>query len=139
MTDTFRYKTTVEIRFADLDAFGHVNNATYLTYIEVARTKYWKQIIKWNWKKTGIVIREVNISYIKPIVWGDKIFIYVRTSKIGNSSFDIEYKIVKKEKEGETICSTAKTTCVAIDLKSKTSTPIPEIERLRMIKFEQFH
>lgn len=139
MTDTFRYKTTVEIRFADLDAFGHVNNATYLTYIEVARTKYWKQIIKWNWKKTGIVIREANISYIKPIVWGDKIFIYVRTSKIGNSSFDIEYKIVKKEKEGETICSMAKTTCVAIDLKSKTSTPIPEIERLRMIKFEQFH
>lgn len=139
MTDTFRYKTTVEIRFADLDAFGHVNNATYLTYIEVARTKYWKQIIKWNWKKTGIVIREANISYIKPIVWGDKIFIYVRTSKIGNSSFDVEYKIVKKEKEGETICSMAKTTCVAIDLKSKTSTPIPEIERLRMIKFEQFH
>ncbi|WP_410221629.1 acyl-CoA thioesterase [Pedobacter sp.] len=139
MTDIFKYKTSVEIRFADLDAFGHVNNATYLTYIEVARTKYWKQMIKWNWKKTGIVIREVNISYIKPIVWGDKIFIYVRTSKVGNSSFDIEYKIVKKEKEGEILCSIAKTICVAIDLKSKTSTPIPETERHRMMEFEQLH
>ncbi|MCJ0743264.1 acyl-CoA thioesterase [Pedobacter montanisoli] len=139
MYDNYKYKTTVEIRFADLDAFGHVNNATYLTYVEVARTKYWKQVIKWNWKKTGIVIREVNISYIKPIVWGDKIFIYVRTSKIGNSSFDIEYKIVKREKEGEILCSIAKTTCVAIDLKSKTSTPIPETERRRMIEFEQLH
>jgi len=46
----FKYKTSIETRFADFDMMGHVNNAVYFTYMEIARTKYWKQAIDWDWE-----------------------------------------------------------------------------------------
>ena len=41
---SFRFTTSLEIRFRDLDALGHVNNAVYLTYFEIVRTRYWKRL-----------------------------------------------------------------------------------------------
>jgi len=54
--DEFQYKTLIPIRFADIDAFGHVNNAIYLTYFEIARSAYWEEVIKWDWEKVDLAI-----------------------------------------------------------------------------------
>ncbi|WP_316819045.1 thioesterase family protein [Pedobacter nyackensis] len=135
--DSFKYKTTIETRFADFDMMGHVNNAVYFTYMEIARTKYWNQAIQWDWKKTGVVIAKASIDYILPVFIEDKISIYVRTSRIGNSSFDLEYLLVKLVHGKEQICNKGKTTCVAFNYASKSSFPIPEDEKSRMISFEQ--
>ncbi len=137
VTNDFKFKTTVEIRFADLDMMGHVNNAIYFTYMEVSRAKYWDKAIEWDWKKTGVVIGKATIDYIKPILLDDKIHIYVRTSRIGNSSFDIEYLIVKEELGKEILCSKGVTSCIAIDYFTNRSTAIPTKERTKMIAFEQ--
>jgi len=136
-TDSFKYKTVIEMRFADLDMMGHVNNAIYFTYMEIGRTKYWKHAINWDWKTTGVVIGQASIDYIAPIFLGDKINMYVRTSRIGNTSFDLEYLIVKDENGKEVICSRGKTVCVAYDYTSKKPSPIPEKEREKMFRFEQ--
>ncbi|RZL22628.1 MAG: acyl-CoA thioesterase [Pedobacter sp.] len=136
-TDSFKYKTVIEMRFADLDMMGHVNNAIYFTYMEIGRTKYWKHAINWDWKTTGVVIGQASIDYIAPIFLGDKINMYVRTSRIGTTSFDLEYLIVKDENGKEVICSRGKTVCVAYDYTSKKPSPIPEKEREKMVRFEQ--
>ncbi|WAC40000.1 acyl-CoA thioesterase [Pedobacter sp. SL55] len=136
-TDHFKYRTDLEMRFTDLDMMGHVNNAVYFTYMEIGRTKYWKQAIQWDWKKTGVVIGKAENSYIKPIHPGDKISIYVRTSRIGNTSFDLEYAIVKLKNNEEILCSKGKTVCVVYDYESKSPVAIPEKERSKMIAFEQ--
>jgi acyl-CoA thioester hydrolase len=135
--DSFKYKTEIETRFADFDMFGHVNNAVYFTYLEIARSKYWNVAIKWDWKKTGVVIAQASLDYILPILIDDKISMYVRTSRIGNSSFDLEYLLVKQEHGKEVACSKGKTICVAFDYHTKAACPIPENERARMISFEQ--
>lgn len=124
------------MRFADLDLMGHVNNALYFTYLEIGRTQYWKQAAKWDWKNTGVVIGEATISYIPPIFLADQISIYVRTSRIGNSSFDLEYLIVKNEHGKEVVCSKGKTICIAFDYESKKPIEIPAKERAKMIAFE---
>ena len=51
----FRFSFPVEVRFADLDALGHLNNAKYLTYAEQARILYVRQICGWDgdWRKLG--------------------------------------------------------------------------------------
>ncbi|WP_461790725.1 acyl-CoA thioesterase [Pedobacter sp.] len=136
-TDIFKYRTVIEMRFTDLDMMGHVNNAMYFTYMEIARTKYWQHTIQWDWKKTGVVIGKAGINYIKPIYFGDKISIYVRTSRIGNTSFDLEYIIVKTINGEEVICSKGKTVCVVYDYATKSPISIPERERNKMIEFEQ--
>lgn len=132
----YHYKTAIPIRFADIDAFGHVNNAVYLTYFEIARSVYWKEIIKWDWEKMGIIIRRSEIEYLKPIRLDDEIYAYVRTSRIGNSSFDVEYILVKKTNGQEEICTTGATSCVSYDYTLNKSAPIPAYQRDKMQDFE---
>ena len=136
-TDSFKYKTSLEMRFADLDMMGHVNNAVYFTYMEMGRTKYWKHAIKWDWHKTGVVIGKASIDYIAPIFLGDKIHIYVKTSRLGTTSFDLDYLIVKEANGAEVVCSKGKTVCVAFDYSAKKPTAIPAKEREKMLSFEQ--
>jgi acyl-CoA thioester hydrolase len=135
--DDFKYKTNIEMRFADLDMMGHVNNAIYFTYMEIGRTKYWKHAIQWDWGSTGVVIGKASIDYIAPIFLGDKVSMYVRTSRIGRTSFDLEYLIVKDVNGKEIVCSKGKTVCVAYDYTSKAPSAIPDKERNKMIAFEQ--
>lgn len=135
--DSFKYKTSLETRFADFDMMGHANNSVYFTYLEIARTKYWHHAINWDWKKTGVVIAKATLDYINPIFLEDKISVYVRTSRIGRSSFDLEYLIVKTTNGKEVVCSKGKTVCVAFDYNSKSSASVPAQERNKMIAFEQ--
>ncbi|MGI4020435.1 MAG: acyl-CoA thioesterase [Janthinobacterium lividum] len=135
----YKFKTPIYIRFSDLDGFGHVNNAVYLTYFEIARTNYWKQIIEWDWKETNIILGKSEINYLKPLKLYDPIFCYVRTSRIGNSSFDMDYIIVKLTETGEEqICTTGQTVCIHYDYKAYKSIPIPELETRKMMEFEGF-
>ncbi|MBE9600931.1 thioesterase family protein [Pedobacter sp. MC2016-24] len=135
--DSFKYKTVIETRFADFDMMGHVNNAVYFTYMEIARTKYWMQAINWDWKRTGVVIAQASLDYVLPVFIDDKISMYVRTSRIGKSSFDLEYLLVKTVHGKEEVCSRGKTVCVAFDYNSKSKAPIPVHEREKMVSFEQ--
>lgn len=135
--DSYKYKMTVETRFADFDMMGHVNNSVYFSYMEIGRIKYWKHAIQWDWKKTGVVIGKASIKYIMPVYLEDTIQMYVRTSRIGNSSFDLQYLIVKIKHGKEMVCSKGTTTCIAFDYAAKQATPIPERERAKMIAFEQ--
>ncbi len=135
--DSFKYKTVIEMRFNDLDMMGHVNNAVYFTYMEIGRTKYWDHAIKWDWQKTGVVIGQASINYIAPILLNDKVSMYIRTSRIGNTSFDLEYLIVKTLNGKEITCSKGKTVCVAFDYSTKKPALIPDRERSKMIAFEQ--
>jgi acyl-CoA thioester hydrolase len=130
----FHYKIQIPVRFADMDALGHVNNAIYLTYFEIARSAYWAEIIEWDWKLFGIIIRKSVVDYLKPIILSDDIYAYVRTSKIGNSSFELDYILVKNVNGSEEICTTGQTLCVSFDYTEQKPTQIPAIQRLKMEK-----
>lgn len=132
----FHYKTPISVRFADIDAFGHVNNAVYLTYFEIARSSYWNEVVHWNWDKMGIIIGRAEIDYLKPIALNEQVFAYVRTSRIGNSSFNLEYVLVKLKNGVEEICTTGSTVCISFDYSLNTSAPIPDDHRIKMQEFE---
>ena len=133
----FKYSTPIHIRFSDMDAFGHVNNAVYLTYFEIARGDYWRNIIEWDWNEMGIILGRSEIDYRKPITLDDEIKCYVRTTRVGNSSFDVEYILVKIVDGKEDICTTGKTVCISYDYKAGKSSPIPEKQRKKMIGYDE--
>jgi acyl-CoA thioester hydrolase len=136
LTD-YKYKTGIPIRFSDIDAFGHVNNAVYLTYFEIARSNYWKEIIHWDWSRSGIILGRSEINYLKPITINDEIVCYVRTIRIGNSSFDVMHVLAKVTPQGEEIVTTGKTVCISYDYSANRSVSIPPQERLNMIKYDE--
>ncbi|QKJ29237.1 acyl-CoA thioesterase [Mucilaginibacter mali] len=133
----FKYSTPIPIRFSDIDAFGNVSNTIYLTYFEIARQSYWKDIIKWDLRQHGIILGKSEIHYLKPLVQEDQVKCYVRTSRIGNSSFDVMYILVKVTPNGEEICTTGKSLCVSYDYTAKKPIGIPKEERQRMIEYDE--
>jgi len=133
----YKYKTPITIRFSDIDAVGHVNNAIYLTYFEEARLKYWREAIEWDVSKSGVIVGRSEVNYLKPITLRDEIFCYVRTTRIGNSSFDIMHVLVKLTEHGEEICTTGKTVCISYDYRANKSVSIPYAERTRLIEFDE--
>ena len=133
----FTYKTQIHVRFSDMDSFGHVNNAIYLTYFEIARANYWSNIIEWDWNEMGIILGRSEIDYKKPIVLDDQIFCYVRTSRVGNSSFDVEYILMRNKDGKEEVCTTGKTVCISYDYKQGKSFPIPAKQRQKMIEYDK--
>ncbi|HVW96755.1 MAG TPA: thioesterase family protein [Mucilaginibacter sp.] len=134
----YKFKTPIAIRFSDIDAVGHVNNAIYLTYFEVARFAYWRDIIDWNLRKDGVIVGRSEVNYLKPITLDDLVFCYVRTTRIGNSSFDMMHVLVRINAEGEEeICTTGKTVCISYDYSQSKSVPIPNRERTRMIEYDE--
>ncbi len=133
----YKYKTTIAIRFSDIDAVGHVNNAVYLTYFEEARIKYWRDIVQWDMSEDGVIVGRSEVNYLKPILLHDEIACYVRTSRIGNSSFDVSHVLVKITSNGEEICTTGKTVCISYNYTANKSIPIPAVERQRMIEYDE--
>jgi acyl-CoA thioester hydrolase len=133
----YKYKTPIAIRFSDIDAVGHVNNAIYLTYFEEARLRYWHEAIHWDLSKDGVIVGRSEVIYLKPILLRDQIICYVRTTRIGNSSFDIAHVLVRVTDHGEEICTTGKTVCISYDYKANKSVSIPQTERERLIAFDE--
>jgi acyl-CoA thioester hydrolase len=133
----YKYQTPISIRFSDIDAVGHVNNAVYLTYFEEARLKYWREAINWNIAENGVIVGRSEVNYLKPILLTDEIICYVRTTRIGNSSFDIMHVLVKITPNGQEICTTGKTVCISYDYSANKSIPIPANERRQMIEFDE--
>ena len=133
----YKFKAPVTIRFSDIDAVGHVNNAIYLTYFEEARFSYWSEAIGWKFSDHGVIVGRSEVNYLKPIMLHDEIACYVRTTRIGNSSFDIMHVLVRISPTGEEICTTGKTVCISYNYSANKSVPIPKDERRRMIDYDE--
>jgi len=131
---SFPVHCPVEVRFRDCDAMGHVNNAVYLTYLEIARFAYWKaaEIGRLEGDISYIIAR-VEIDFRASAVPGDVIDVAISVRAIGRSSFTMEYEI--RDREGQVIV-TARSVQVAYDYAAKQSVPVPDAIRARIAEFE---
>jgi len=135
----YQHQKSVEIRFGDLDPLGHVNNAKYLTYMEMARITYWRDVCGWNRDtgSLGMIIARVVIDFKQPLFFNDELTIYSRVSRLGNKSYDIEHVFVRRGKDGQaSIATEASTTIVAFDYGAQQSVRVPELWRERILAYE---
>ncbi|MFZ5947562.1 MAG: acyl-CoA thioesterase [Stygiobacter sp.] len=136
--EQFKHKINIKVRFSDLDAMQHVNNATYLTYLEEARIEYFNKIFDRSKSDLNFqaVVGKIEISYLYPIELGDDVEVYTRVSKLGNKSADVEHLIAVKK--GNKIINSAEsiTKLVFYDYKNKTTKLIPEEVKQIIKKFE---
>jgi acyl-CoA thioester hydrolase len=106
------------VRWGDLDAFGHVNNATYLIYAQEARYT-WSKMLE-------MVVARAEVDFIAPIYEGDiYLDIEIWVHSIGNSSFGLTYEM----KNGEELVARVKTIQVTVSMDTKKSRPINDAER----------
>ena len=118
------------VRWDDIDAFGHVNNAKYLTYIQEARFQWsFYQYAAKNEKPTLVemVVAKAEVDYLVPIYEGGRFYnVNLWVESIGNSSFVMGYEVVG---DNAVVHAKVKTVQVAVSLETKKSRPLTEPER----------
>ncbi|MBL0389319.1 acyl-CoA thioesterase [Tumebacillus sp. ITR2] len=94
------YRNEISVRFNDCDALGHVNNATYYTYFEEARTELFRvfnpslDIHAWN-----LIVASTRCDFLQETTYAEKLTVYTWISRLGSSSFDVEQAIANEQGE----------------------------------------
>lgn len=135
---TFKHSTPIQIRFADQDSFGHVNNANYLTYVELARMNYLQDLVDIDFSSSeSIIMAKATVDFKLPILLNDKIEVLTRYCRLGNKSFDIEYQLVRKDDGGgQTVMATAYTVIVAFNSLEQKPITIPQHWKEKMEAYD---
>jgi len=124
------HTSTIQVRFADVDKLGHVNNAKYLTYFEIARMQFFKDEFKnisdLDWKAKGLILAKVEVEYISPIMLDDLVEIETYCTKIGNKSFDLAYRVYKISNHERLLAAKGLSVLVAYNYIEQKSIPLEE-------------
>jgi len=120
----------IQVRFRDLDALGHVNNAVYLTYLEVARAAYFSRLEP-DWVGKGhFILARAEVDFLRPILLQDPVEVGVRVVRLGRSSFDMEYLVLAAGEEA------ARGKTVQVWLEGGRPAPLPQEVRARIAVVE---
>jgi acyl-CoA thioester hydrolase len=116
-------KTKIKVRFEDIDALGHLNNAKFFTYLEEGRIALFEKIRgKFSLDQVDFVVKYLEGNFIEPIYLGSEVTIRVEIEKIGNTSITLKETIWYNNK----LCFEGKCVLVFYDFKKGTKKSIPE-------------
>jgi acyl-CoA thioester hydrolase len=121
------FRTPIPLRWSDLDAFNHVNNARYLTFIEQARIEWLEGLDgRWVTDEYGPVLAQTLLNYKLPIEYPASLFVELFTERLGTSSVTIGHRIVAAD--GTLHCD-GHAVAVWIDRRTGKSRPLPAAVR----------
>jgi acyl-CoA thioester hydrolase len=133
-----RFFHPMEVRYADLDPQGHLNNAKYLTYFEQARIRYFEELGLFtkgqSFMDIGIIVADIHIKYLAPVYLGAAVQVGVQTAAIGNKSITLQEIIV--EGDAGRVCADGTVVLVAYDYRAHRATPVLEEWRRKIMEFE---
>ena len=133
----FHFATPIKIRFRDLDAYGHVNNAVFFTYMEMARTDYFTRVglLKNERPRIFFIVAEATCQFKAPIQMDTPLVIQVRAGGLRNSSFVMDYHFV--DQTSGQILAIGRTVQVTYDYTAGRSVPLPDEWRATLTTFEK--
>jgi acyl-CoA thioester hydrolase len=123
---TFTYDAAV--RWSDMDAYGHVNNARFLTLFEEARVAMFFVGARAHGLgsfEEGIVISRHEIDYLRPVDYGDPVRIEMWISELRAASFTVAYELY----DGDVLASRARSVCVPFNLAEGFPRRLSQAER----------
>ena len=130
-----KYISKQFVRWDDLDAMAHVNNAKYLTYAQEARFVWSTAVFSSAMNASTLiemVVARAEVDFFEPIYEGGRfVDVEITVEKIGNSSFTVLYTICDEEK----VFAKVKSVQVAISLETKKTRPLTDKEREFLTKY----
>lgn len=135
MTDEFRHRTRLDVRFRDLDAFGHVNNAVTTSFVEHGRITYFRDVLAVD--PVGLmplILANLRIDYTAPAFFGETIEIDTRVDWIGRSSLGMTHRLAAHS-DGHEVAR-ADAVLVAYDYGAAKPMPVPKDWRSTLAAYE---
>jgi acyl-CoA thioester hydrolase len=126
-------RVPIQIRWRDLDALAHVNNAAFITYFEHARLAYVRELLGPEapidqhtllWVDFQFILAEVTCQYRSPVTLDDKPVVEIWVSRVGRKSFVFQYRMT--DERTRRLLAEGCSTQVWYDYRSGTSQIIPE-------------
>ena len=119
----------LHVRWRDLDAFNHVNNSSYLTFLEESRLQWLRTVPgEWFTEHAMPVMAAVELHYRKPIEWPAEIDVLLSCERLGNSSMTIGNRIVDRN-DHACVYADGNVVMVWVDPGTGASVPLPDAIR----------
>jgi len=135
MLEKYRLIVPLQVRWVDVDAFRHINNAVYLSYLELARVQYFLSALgRPRIDDLNFIIAEINIKYRAPATLGDALAVGIRADELKRQSFRFFYEIWETQRQR--LVAEAWSAQVAYDYGALKPVPIPSSMRRAMEEFE---
>jgi acyl-CoA thioester hydrolase len=127
------FETTIGVRYRDIDAMGHVNNAVYASYLEQARIDYFHDLLGVDLSTVGAVLASLSVDYERSIELQDgPVRVELDVPRLGDSSIPMEYALYRAD---GALAATGETVQVVFDKEAQASTSIPESWREAITEF----
>lgn len=93
---TFYHMVPLQIRFNDIDLLGHMNNGTYLTFMDLGKARYFNDVLGGDvdWHKINLAIVNINVNFYAPTYLTSNIAVLTRVTRISEHSLTMEQRIV---------------------------------------------
>ncbi len=125
---------SLQVRFRDCDAMGHVNNAVYLTYLEEARFAYWRAV--WGAemgdpRTPGVILARAEIDDRRSARYGEMLQVRIWLDGLGTTSIRSNYEIVNAAGD---VIATARSVLVVYDYTTNRPVPLSEEVKARLLE-----
>jgi acyl-CoA thioester hydrolase len=123
-------------RFRDTDAMGHINNAVYVTYLEVARQAYWRAMSGTNdYGRVPFILAHVTIDFRAEALVNEVLLVGLRCEWVGTRSFAFRYEI--RDRATDRLSVEATSVQVCYDYEKKQSMAVPDDLKRALEAFEK--
>ena len=131
----YRHVMPVQIRFSDVDQYGHMNNSSYFSIYDLAKTSYMREVFgDQNWNDVGIVVANINADFLAPVFFSDELYIETTVVHLGHKSFTLLQRAVNKA-SGVLKCQ-CRTVMVGYDMATKEPVELPDSFKQTICEYE---
>ena len=132
---TYRHVMPVQIRFSDVDQYGHMNNSSYFSIYDLAKTSYMREVFgDQNWNDVGIVVANINADFLAPVFFSDELYIETTVVHLGHKSFTLLQRAINKA-SGVLKCQ-CRTVMVGYDMATKEPVELPDSFKQTICEYE---
>ena len=125
----------VQIRFSDVDQYVHMNNSSYFSIYDLAKTSYMRDVFgDKNWRDLGIVVANINADFLAPVFFSDDLYIETTVIHLGHKSFTLLQRAINKA-SGVLKCQ-CRTVMVGYDMATKEPVELPDSFKKTICEYE---
>jgi len=131
----FHHQMPAQLRFSDIDQFGHMNNSVYFSLFDMCKTRYFIDVLGQHiFDSLGIVVAHIDANFLAPIFYPDEIVLQTTITHLGTKSFRLFQRAInKRTKEVKCECNTV---MVFFDTVHNHSIPMPESFKQKIAEYE---
>lgn len=133
----YRHAVDLQLRFNDIDMFGHLNNTVYLEFLDLGKYRYFEDVLGGDFMKSDlkVVIVNINCNFYSPAFLSERLQVLTTVAHIGDKSLTLDQRIVNRD-NGD-VKFTAVTVMAGFDAATLSSAQIPDDVRQAFSRHEE--